>query len=308
MDSFILFEQLIVLLAMMFTGFLAYKTKLIDDPTYSHLSSLMVWILNPMLMISGVIGKNQAVSGTLVWQNILMVGLLYGSMFLIGFLYMAVMRLKGKESYLYRLVLLFPNVGFMGVPLVKQMFGSEYIVLVAFYMLGFNVLCYTYGVHLSARVGGNTEPFNPKKLLSPGTITSLLAIVIFALHLEIPAPVVTYVDYLGNSCIPISMMIIGVFMARLNWKTAFLDKKYYIFAFVDMLVIPLIIVFLTRFIPFDATVIGVFQIMVCMPVASMTCMFTQEYAGDGTECAKLIALTTILTVVTAPLVILIGNM
>ena len=308
MDSIVLFKQLLVLLALMMTGFVSYKTKLIDDNTYAHLSSLMVWILNPFLMISGVIGKDAAISGNLIWQNIVMVLVLYGILFLFGFLYVFILRQKGSYAYIYKLVFLFPNVGFMGVPLVKQMFGAEYIVLVAFYMLAFNILCYSYGVYLSARVGGNTEKFNPKKLISPGTVAAIISIAIFALHLDVPAPIVTYVDYLGNTSIALSMMIIGVFMARLDWKSAFNNKRYFIFTIVDMIVLPLIMVYCSRFFGYDPVVTGVFQIMAVMPVASMTCMFTQEYAGDGTECAKLIALTTVCTIVTAPLVIFLGNL
>lgn len=303
MDIGILFQQLLVLMALMMTGFIAYKTKLIDDGTYDHLSSLMVWILNPILMISGVIGKNSNISETMILENIIIVSGMYFTLFLIGFVYCFFARYKGEKNYLYRLEILFPNVGFMGVPLVKEMFGSQYIVLVAFYMLAFNVLAYSYGVYLSSRYGGNTSKFELKKLFSPGTITAIMSILIFSLQLDLPNPVVTYVDYMGNTSIAFSMMIIGVFMAKLDWKTAFSKKDYFIFALVDMIVIPLVLVFLMKFLPFDKHIIGVAQIMVCMPVASMTCMFTQEYAGDGTECAKIIALTTVCTIVTAPFVI-----
>lgn len=307
MSSLILLKQLLVLLALMLTGFVAYKTKLIDDHTHGHLSSLMVWILNPFLMISGVIGKSANVSSQLVFENIIMVGMMYAALFLIGFVYVWMMRYKGSDTYLYRLEILFPNVGFMGVPLVKEMFGSEYVVMVAFYMLAFNVLVYSYGIHLSARLGGNTEKFQAKKLLSPGTITAIMAILIFTLQLDLPDPIVNYVDYLGNTSIALSMMIIGVSLAKMDWKTAVSKADYYIFAIAKMLVIPIAMVFGSRFLPFDSRVIGIFQIMACMPVASMTCMFAQEYGGDGSECAKMIALTTVCTVITAPLVILIAG-
>lgn len=307
MSSGILLEQLLVLLALMATGLIAYKTRIIDDHTHQHLSSMMVWILNPFLMISGVIGKSSNIKATFVAQNIMMVCGLYTALFLLGFVYILILRYQGKEAYLYRLVLLFPNVGFMGVPLVKEIFGKEYVVYVAFYMLAFNLLCYSYGVHLSARLGGKTGKFQWKKLISPGTVTSLMAIGIFALQPTVPTPIVAFVDYLGNASIAFSMIIIGVSLAKLDWRSAFAKKDYYLFAVVKMIIVPVILVFGARFLPFDATVIGVFQIMACMPIASMTCMFAQEYGGDGSECAKMVAMTTVLTVITAPLVILIAG-
>lgn len=307
MSSTILFQQLLVLMALMFTGFFAYKAKLVDDHTNSKLSSLMVWVLNPALMISGVIGKDNPLSNRMILENIIMVFVLYTSMFLIGFIYIFVFRIKGNKSYLYRMEFLFPNVGFMGIPLVKELFGPQYIVLVAFYTLAFNVICYTYGVHLASRLGGKKEPFNPGRLISPGVVTALVSIAIFALHLNVPAPIVSYVDYLGYAAIAFSMLIIGISLAKVDWKTAFAKMEYILFLIADMIVIPLIIVYLSRFLPFDTIIVRIFQIMVCMPVASMTCMFAQEYGGDGTECAKLIAMSTVLTVITAPLVIFIAG-
>lgn len=303
MNIAILFQQLLVLVALMATGFVSYRTKLIDDGTYDHLSSLMVWVLNPFLMISGVIGKNNSVSTKMIWQNVVMVSGMYFALFLIGFIYCFALKYKREKSYLYRMELLFPNVGFMGVPLVRAMFGNQYIVLVAFYMLAFNIISYSYGIYLASSYGNNKSKFDIKKLLSPGTVTAVISILIFSLHLELPVPVVTFVGYLGDTSITMSMMIIGVFLGKMNWKIAFSKAEYLVFLVADMLIIPLVLGTLMELLPFDEKIIRIAQIMVCMPVASMTCMFTQEYAGDGTESAKLIALTTISTIVTAPLVV-----
>ncbi len=304
MSSIVLFKQLMVLLALMITGFIAYKTDIVDDHTYSHLSTFMVWILNPFLVISGVIGKNLDISKEILIQNVIMVTMLFVAFFLIGFAYITILGIKGNESYLYRMMILFPNAGFMGIPLVREIFGPQYIVLVAFYMLGFNLISYSYGIHLASRYGGNREKFNPKNLIQPGTITALIAIVIFSLQIELPQPVVSYIDFMGNTCITLSMIIIGVALGQMNWKEAFAKKDYYIFTLTRMFIIPIIMILVGKCLHFNPYVFGVFEIMCCMPVASMCCMFTKEYAGDGNEAAKVIAITTVLTVVSAPIVVL----
>lgn len=308
MDSLVLFLQLLILLALMATGFIVYKIGIVDDHTHSKLSSLIVWVLNPSLMISGVIGKVADFSGKIILQNVAMVSVFYFSLFIIGFVFSFLVKADKKTSYFYKMELLFPNVGFMGVPLVRQLFGPEYVVLVAFYLVGFNVLSYTYGVNLAAKYGGSTQKFNPKKLINPGTVASLTAILIFALKLNVPGPIVSFVDYLGNTSITISMMIIGISLAKVDWKNGFKNVKYYIFLVADMIVIPMILILLSRILPFDANVLGVFSIMCLMPVASTTCMFAQEYGGDATECAKIISLTTICTCITAPLVVYITSL
>lgn len=308
MNSVILFLQLLVLLALMTTGFITYKVGFIDDHTHSKLSSLIVWVLNPSLMISGVIGKTVDFAGEIILQNVIMVSAFYFLLFIAGFIFSFIMRADKRTSYFYKMELLFPNVGFMGVPLVRQLFGPEYVVLVAFYLVAFNVISYTYGVNLAAKYGGSTSKISPKKLINPGTIASVAAIVIFALNINVPGPIVTFVDYLGNTSITISMMIIGVSLAKVNWKNDFKDKKYYIFLVTDMIIVPSILIALSKLLPFDSNVVGVFSIMCVMPVASTTCMFAKEYGDDGAECAKLISLTTVATCITAPLVIFLTSL
>ena len=306
MNSFILFQQLLVLCALMLTGYIANKKNFIDDNAYTKLSSLMVWILNPMLMISGALGKENHASAKLIGQNLVMVLFMYAGLFLIGFLYIWICGHKKGKGYMYRMVMLFPNVGFMGVPLVKAIFGTEYIVYVVFYMLAFNLLCYTYGIHLASKMGEKATKLSIKKLLSPGLIASVFTILIFALQLNVPSPIATYVDYMGNTAITVSMLIIGTSLARMDLKSAFLKAEYYVFLAAKMLIVPILFVFLSKLLPFDPIVIGVFQILICMPVASMTCMMAEEYGGDGSECTKIITITTLCTIVTAPLVILIA--
>ncbi|MBQ2594432.1 MAG: AEC family transporter, partial [Candidatus Riflebacteria bacterium] len=225
MNYWILFEQLLVLLAMMATGYIAYSVKIIDDKGYSQLSSLVVRILNPFLMISGVLGKRIAFSSAEIGQNINFVLALYSILFLLGFVYVRLIRCIDNRSYLLRMLILLPNVGFMGIPLVKEILGAEYIVLVAFYILGFNLIAYTYGIHLSAKYGGKNAKFSLKTLFNPGVICAVLAIFIFAYHIVLPSPVASFINYLGESCIVLSMIVVGAFLAKTDLKQVFFKKQ-----------------------------------------------------------------------------------
>lgn len=291
----------------MATGYMVYSDKIIDDKGYSQLSSLVVRILNPFLMISGVLGKRIAFSSSEIGQNINFVIALYFILFALGFVYVRLIRCKDNRSYLLRMLILLPNVGFMGIPLVKEILGVEYIVLVAFYILGFNFIAYTYGIHLSAKYGGKNAKFNFKTLLNPGIICALIAIVIFAYNITLPAPITSFVNYLGESCVVLSMIVVGAFLAKKNLKQVFFSKQNLLFVFVFMFLVPLIMVVISKKIQCNTNIAAVFGIMACMPVGSATCMFAQEYGGDGTEAAHIVASTTVSTVITAPLVFYLAN-
>ena len=308
MNYWILFEQLLVLLAMMATGYAAYSLRIIDDKGYIQLSSLVVRILNPFLMISGVLGKRIAFSSNEIGQNIILVCVLYSILFLLGLLYVHLIRCSTNRAYLLRMLILLPNVGFMGIPLVKEILGTEYIVLVAFYILGFNLIAYTYGIHLSAKYGGKSAKFSLKTLFNTGVICAVAAIIIFAYHIVLPVPVASFINYLGESCIVLSMIVVGAFLAKTNLKTVFLRKENLLFVFVFMFLVPLLMVVFSKRIPCNTNIAAVFGIMACMPVGSANCMFAQEYGGDGTEAAQIVASTTISTVITAPLVFYLANL
>ena len=307
MNYQIIFEQLLVLLAVMATGYISFKVNILDTKGYSQLSSLVVRVLNPFLMISGVLGKRIAFSSEEIGQNIILVLALYSILFLLGFLYVRLIGCENKRSYLLRMLILLPNVGFMGIPLVKEILGTEYIVMVAFYILGFNLIAYTYGIYLSASYGAKEFKFSFKNLFNPGMICAILAIFIFAYNIKLPQPAVSFINYLGESCIVLSMIVVGAFLAKTQLKTVFFKKENLLFVFVFMFLVPLILVILSRKIPYNTNIAGVFGIMACMPVGSATCMFAQEYGGDGTEAAHIVACTTISTVVTAPLVFYLAN-
>lgn len=307
MNSVVLFQQLLVLLGMMFIGYLAFKGNTIDEHSYKKLSTLVVKILNPFLIISGVVGKTTTFSKEIIVQNIILVVAFYILLFLSGFLYIKLLRKTNNESFLYRMLFLMPNVGFMGIPIVKESLGSEYIVLVAFYIVGFNIIAYSYGIYLASKFGNKETKLNRRNYLSPGLIYAVMAIAIFFLQIQLPKPFVIFFNYMGEACIVMSMIVIGAFLAQMDLREALLSKDSLSFVFAFMFIFPFIIVFLSKYLSFDVNVLTVFHLEACMPIGSVACMLAQEYGGDGSKAARLIAATTIYTIITAPLVFYLVN-
>lgn len=307
MNSMVLFQQLLILLGMMLIGYLAFKGNTIDEHSYKKLSTLVVKILNPFLIISGVVGKTVTFSNEIIVQNLILVFAFYVLLFLAGFLYVKLLRINNNESYLNRMLILLPNVGFMGIPIVKESLGSEYIVLVAFYIVGFNILAYSYGIYLASKFGNKETKMNLRNYFSPGLIYAVTAIAIFFLQIQLPKPFVIFFNYMGEACIVMSMIVIGAFLARMDLKEALISKDSLSFVFAFMLICPFIMVFLSKYLPFDVNVLTVFHLEACMPVGSVACMIAQEYGGDGSKAARIIAATTLSTIITAPLVFFLAN-
>ncbi|MDO4554208.1 MAG: AEC family transporter [Lachnospiraceae bacterium] len=303
MNPFIVFQQMLLLFAMILVGYFCYKKELITDEVQPKLSYLTVNLFNPFLVISSITDKSVDKSMELVLENILLVFLLFGIWIVLSPLLVRILRVPKEKRPLYGLMNVFSNLGFMGLPLISGLYGKGATIYVSFYMLMYNVLLYTYGIY----VAGKNSPkenvsFQWKKIINPGFIFSLLAILIFFLQIPIPSAVGTFVSYMGNAAVPLSMILIGVFMARIDFKTLFTNVRIYFFCLLKLIVIPILLTLLLRNLNFDKTVLGIFVIMTGMPVGTLVVLLADEYEIGGNDGVQGIILSTLFSLITLPIV------
>lgn len=307
MNVFVVIQQMMVLLSMMLVGYAAFKIKWLDGNACSRMSKIVINVLNPCLLVNGVLGKEAHLESSMLFQTLILVVLYFGVLVLLSTPVVSLLRVKKEHYNLYRLMLIFSNVGFMGIPVISNIYGKESMLLIAFYNLGYNLLLYTYGIYLAAK--GRQEEGEKgdkdaqwKRLLNPGVASCVLAVVIFVSGASMPESVCTFFDYVGNAAVPLSMILIGASVAQGGRKEFFLDIKMYVFSTIKMLIIPITAALLIGFLPWPAMVEGVFILMLAMPVGSIVVMLATESGGDAIECTKGSILTTLLSVLTIPIV------
>ena len=228
-------------------------------------------------------------------------------MILLSKIFARIMGLSAAEVNCYRLMMIFPNLGFMGIPLVRSLYGEEAVIFVAFYIVGYNLLVYSYGLLLAmgnAPAADGQKPELPwKKVFNIGTGACAAAILIFAFHIRVPEVMGTFVDSVGNAAVPLSMMTVGIMVAQSDLRELVTDKKQLVLSAIRLLVIPAICIPLMKLLPVDPVSYGIFILLMAMPVGSVVMMVEKEYGTtDGSISAKSIALTSVLSVVTIPLV------
>ena len=298
MDSFLIFQQLLVLFGLMALGFFSTRKGWMNDDFNRKLSALVVNLFNPMIQLSGAVSRDDSMGGDLVRQNLILCCVYFGAVTLLSLLIVRFWHLSPAQKGIYQNMLMFGNFGFMGIPLVSGLFGSGYVIFVNFYMLFMNTMFYTYGLVLI------TGSCSPKKILNGCTIACLASIAIFAFDLRVPAPVESFLRYGGNTCIPLSMMVIGSNLASSSLVQMLKNKRFYIFAALKLLVIPIALVLCVRNLPFDASVVCIFMVMAAMPSASVPALTAQQHYGAelGAEACQLNMITTVCSLFTVPIV------
>ena len=231
MNFFVVLQQMLALFAMIFIGFYAYKVHWVTQDTSDRLSKLLVNILNPALLINGVLDKTVVAKKDLLLENLFYIFLYFVLLIGLSFPIAKVLRV-GKMENRYQLMLIFSNVGFMGIPVLRSIFGNGCVIYITFYILIYNILIYTLGIAFAQRSLPKEERKNAvKEMINPGTVSAVFAILIFVFHPNIPQGAVTFFNYVGNAVIPFSMIIIGISIAQMPWKEIFGHVKLYIQTF-----------------------------------------------------------------------------
>lgn len=310
MDVKLIFGQMLVLCSMMLIGYFSYRRDWITDDMSKRLSKLVVNIFNPILVVNGVLGQSNSGSGDIMVNLLLVLGY-YVLLILFSYVILLLLRPKRQVRSVYRLMTIFSNLGFMAIPLIRAIYGNEAMIYIAFYILGYNLLLYTYGFGLANRAaaeysGKETEKNNwkesLKKMMNPGVGAALLALVIFAFGIKVPLPMATFCDYMGNATIPLSMIMIGVTVAQVDMKKMFGDYRIYLFILIRMILLPVALILLLRGLPINEIVFGVFVIEIGMPVGSIVTLVAKESGADAEYCTKGIVLSTLASIVTIPLI------
>ncbi len=299
----ILLQQMIVLFLLMCVGFLCYKLKMITDEVSKKLSAIVVNIANPAMVLTGCMSEDKIEGRELLLVAALVV-IIYVVLVVLAMIIPALLKVDKKSRGVYQAMTIFSNIGFMGYPLVSALYGSGALLYASLFTIPYNILIYTFGVSVmsAGEKVSVRESFSLKRVLNVGVIACIITIIVYLLQLPVPGFIKTTTTYLSNLTAPLSMMVIGASLAVIDIKKLFTDGRMLLFSALKLLAIPVIGVLLIRQFVDNEVICGVCMVMLATPVGSMTAMLAQQYDGDYEMALKGVALTTVLSVITMPVV------
>ncbi len=304
-DIMILFQQVLTLVFMVIPGVLLKKCKLAGEGLGVGLSNIVLYVAQPGMIILAFI---QPFDAEVLRRSIAVAVLcfLFHAMFF-GISLLLYRRAKVGIQKVLRFATVFTNAGYMGVPLIQALLGNDAAIYATFYVIFFNIFVWTVGCFIYT---GDKKYISLKKaFLNPATISVAIGLVIFLTPLDAHMPLVITksLGMLNALVAPLSMMIIGLRLADLDFKGFFKDPYLYEYLAVRMLALPVIcfgILKLTALLGIYSDVIAFSVLFVCAstPGATATSMFAEKYGGDPYYAGKLVSISTILSVGTMPLV------
>ena len=150
----------------------------------------------------------------------------------------------------------------------------------------------------------NNKSFQIKKLITPGIIASLIAVLLYIFSISLPETLLQPIQLIGNMTTPLAMIIIGATLSKYPIKKILLDRKIYLFTIFIDLIIPMIFSPLVHFLIKDTMIQAMTMIILAMPVANGAVLFAKRYQQNEFLAAKTVFLSTLLSIITIPVVAL----
>ena len=302
MDIMVVFQTMLKLFLLLILGFVLFKCHIFDEYTNKKISALIVNVASPMLIISsiaGVEGSNKSIVFLMIGAGILM----YIGFIILGKIINRIFPFPKKDWPVYECMVVFANTGFMGYPVLLDVFGQEAVFYASLIHMAFNFFVYTYAIMCLTKGDDSEFKLNFKQLLTPGIILIFVGIFIYLFDIQLPSVLMDTINSVGSLTAPLSMMMIGSSLAVYPIKDSFTDWRSYVFAFVRLMIVPFVTMIMCRLLHIDAYYANITIITNAMPEGSMVLMLATQYNANVKIVTRNIVVSTLLSVITIPIVV-----
>ena len=275
--------QVLILFLMIGTGFVLGKLHLITHKGAVSMSNLLMYVVSPCILI--VVFQRPLETETFhnFWVALLAALVIHGINILVSEL---VIRDRDpmRKSF-FRFSAIFSNCGFMAVPLQTAILGSLGVFYGSAYLLVFTVLTWTLGIQL---VKGGKMAFSWRTLLmNPGVIGVAIAMVLYLLQITLPEIILSPITYLSDMNTPLPMVVIGYQLSQADFRRALHGASFWVSAALRLV---------------SGVTLAV-VIAASTPPAALLGMFAAKFDKDVSLAPSLVAVQTLLSMITMPLVL-----
>lgn len=313
MSITVVLQQMVIIFILIGIGMILFKKGMLSEMTSKQLSGLIVNITNPALLICSAFDDGPKVS---IQELALALGIyaaIYAFLIAVSFLIPYILHVPKRNHYAYRMLTIFGNTGFIGIPLASAVLGTESLIFVSVFNLLFNILIYTFGISTlqkaaAGQSGGNSDTCVTsdrwQKIINAGTISAVATIVFYLGNFNVPVIITSTMSYIGRATTLLSMLVLGVSVAQMAPKEIFSHPKLYGFTLLRQILIPIGCILLVRPFVHNTLILNTMALMLAVPAANMPLMLSKQLNVETDTISQGIILTTILSLVTIPLVAL----
>lgn len=298
-DLSIFYSSLASVALIVSLGWVAGKRGWIDEHTNKTLVNLLINVAWPCALLGAFPGEFKA-----EYLNSFLYGLGGGIVVLLTAIVVSRLlfprRRNPKNYFEYQFAFIFNNASFLGFPLVNAIYGQAGLVPYAGFIVVFNLALFGYGVSLFR------QQFRLKDLgrtlVNPNVIAVVAGFLLFLFSIQLPEFIGNSVSYTGAMMTPLSLIAIGYMLSRANLRQVLRRRILVLTCLAQLILGPLITFVVLKLIGAPNDVIHILVLIQALPTATSLGLFAEKYRDDTGSASELVAISTVLSALTLPLV------
>ncbi|MBZ4667767.1 MAG: putative rane protein [Defluviitaleaceae bacterium] len=308
-EALLVGRRVLLIFIYVLIGIFCVKKKIITSQSGKQFSNFIVTVIMVCVVIKSYIRpmERQHLLGIL-----LAIGL--AALFHMIAIIVSSLLIKEREDVGYRIErmgVIYSNCGFMGIPLIYAAVGDIGIFYAVAYISIFNIVLWTHGVMLLS----GEKKFNLKSIISnPALIAFAIGLLLYCTQIPVPDMITEVMGSISDMNTPLAMITTGVFLANIDLKSTFTNKRIYFVTALRLILLPMIMLIIIKILgvanwmPGAHEVVMVNVIGCACPAAASITLFPAKNNVDGEYGAQIIAVSTLLSVITIPVFNLITNL
>ncbi|HIU96546.1 MAG TPA: AEC family transporter [Candidatus Copromorpha excrementipullorum] len=293
--------SLVMIFLLIIPGIIFRKKDIISAAQSDGISSLAVNITWPCLVVDAM--QMDFSAAVLKDSGYMMAAamVVFAMTAVVTLVLSKLLRLDNGKRYITAFMLLFGNTGFIGIPVIRALYGTEAVFFAAILEMVNDVVIFTIGMMLIQMSAGAKLRFEPKLFLNPGLIGVIVGLLLFLLDIRLPEVIGGAVEMVGDATTPLTMFLIGYQLGGLKAKEILKDASIYVISFTKLLIVPVLALIVLRVAVGDFSLLEKVLIMsFAMPAGSVSVIFSQQYRGETAFATKTVLLSTLFSIVTIP--------
>lgn len=298
--SILLMQEIIKLFVIMFMGYAVVKAGLMKSSESKSVSVILVYLVNPCVIVNAF----QVEYTPEVQKGLILAVMAAVVIHLLYLLLTAILKHPLHLNVIERATAIYSNAGILVIPLVQVLLGQEYVIYSSAFITVQLVLLWT---HCKSMLCEESSLEWKKILLNVNIISIFVGVILFVSRISLPSGVQSVLGMMNNLMGPLGMLLAGMVIADVSMKNVFLRKRNYLSAALRLLVYPVLALVIMKIISLFAPVSDFKQILLTVYLASVTPACTtvssmaQLYDKDAAYSSSLYVLTTLLSIVTMPM-------
>ncbi len=302
-QAYAVLDQTIIMFMIVIIGALCYKFRLLNDEGKKQLSALVLNVVNPLLIFLSY----QTEMRTELIEGFLWTALM-GALTYIVFILAANLIFRDKEksrTVIERFSIIYSNFGFMGTPLIFGVFGSDGVFIQTGFVTVSNLFIWTHGVMSIS--GQHDRKTALKALCSPALIAVAAGLIFFFAQIKIPGMVYTALNNVAEMTTPLAMIVAGASIMSAGLLKSITNPRVYLVSALKLIAMPVIGAALILFLPAPDMPKLITLIEFSCPAAAIGTMFAIKYDREPDLAAQIFAVSTLLSALTLPLIVMAGT-